>query len=96
MARIPPRHEATSCECQFSSGTGFQASGFLVESYRSLMEGTKFGPVIVPGDSISSSLCRLVAGEVDPSIQMPHGKEPITDQEIATIERWIAQGPKNN
>lgn len=83
-------------ECHLPGGKGFAASGFLVESYDSIMKGTKFGPVIVAGDALSSSLYRLVAGEVDPSIRMPHGKTPIPDEEIATIERWIAQGAKNN
>ncbi len=83
-------------ECHLNGGKGFVASGFLLESYDSLMKGTKFGPVIVPGDPLSSSLYRLVAGEVDKSIQMPHGKDPLSDQEIATIERWIEQGAKNN
>lgn len=83
-------------ECHLKGGKGQAASGFLVESYDSLMKGTKFGPVIVPGDSLSSSLYRLIAGEVDKSIRMPHGKDPISNQEIATIETWITQGAKNN
>ncbi|TCT22328.1 c-type cytochrome domain-containing protein [Thiobaca trueperi] len=83
-------------ECHLQGGKGFLASGFLVESYASVMKGTKFGPVIVPGDPLSSSLYRLVAGEVDKSIQMPHGKDPIPANQIATIENWIAQGAKNN
>lgn len=83
-------------ECHMKGGKGNVASGFLVESYASVMKGTKFGPVIVPGDPLSSSLYRLVAGEVDQSIRMPHGKDPIPQQEIATIEAWIAQGAKNN
>ncbi len=83
-------------ECHLKGGKGNVASGFLVESYDSLMKGTKFGPVIVAGDPLSSSLYRLVAGEVDKSIQMPHGKAPISTKEISTIERWIEQGAKNN
>ena len=83
-------------ECHMKGGKGNVASGFLVESYESVMKGTKFGPVIVPGDPLSSSLYRLVAGEVDKSIRMPHGKDPIPQQEITTIETWITQGAKNN
>lgn len=83
-------------ECHMKGGKGNVASGFLVESYESVMKGTKFGPVIVPGDPLSSSLYRLVAGEVDKSIRMPHGKNPIPQKEIVTIETWIAQGAKNN
>ncbi|MBK1720936.1 c-type cytochrome domain-containing protein [Thiocystis violacea] len=93
---VKPILQKHCVECHLNGGAGFEASGFLIESYDSLMKGTKFGPVIVPGDSISSSLYRLVAGEVDPSIRMPHGKDPISKQEIATIETWIAQGAKNN
>jgi hypothetical protein len=93
---VKPILKNRCAECHMPGGAGFKTSGFLIESYDSLMKGTKFGPVIVPGDSVSSSLFRLVAGEVDPSIRMPHKKEPITEQEIATIEGWIAQGAKNN
>ena len=59
------------------------------------MKGTKYGPVVVAGDPLSSSLYRLVAGKVDPSIQMPHGKEALAPEEIVTIERWIEQGAKD-
>ena len=83
-------------ECHLSGGLGHQKSGFLVESYDSLMKGTKFGPVVVPGDALSSSLYRLVAGEVDASIRMPHGKDPLPAAEIAVVENWITQGAKNN
>jgi hypothetical protein len=52
--------------------------------------------VVVAGDPLSSSLYRLVAGKVDPSIRMPHGKESLSQEEIATIEQWIEQGANNN
>lgn len=93
---IKPIIDKHCVECHLNGGQGHVASGFLVESYDSLMKGTKFGPVVVASEPLSSSLYRLVAGEVDPSIQMPHGKDPISDEEIGTIERWIAQGAKNN
>ena len=83
-------------ECHLAQGEGVQKSGFQVDSYESVMKGTKLGPVVVAGDSASSSLYRLVAGKVHKSIQMPHGKNPLTAAEIATIEHWIDQGAKNN
>jgi len=83
-------------ECHVDNGAGIEASGFKTESYETLMQGTKFGPVIVPGDSLSSSLYLLVSGKVDKSIQMPHGREPLSKEETAAIERWINQGAKNN
>jgi hypothetical protein len=83
-------------ECHLPGGAGVEASGFITESYESLMKGTKFGPVVVAGDPLSSSFYRLIAGKVDPSIRMPHGKEALSEKEIATVENWITQGAKNN
>ena len=83
-------------ECHVPGGDGAVKSGFVVESYASIMKGTKFGPVVVAGDPLSSSLYRLVSGKVDPSIQMPHGKKAMSPEEITTIERWIEQGAKDN
>ena len=75
---------------------GVEASGFRTSTYASVMKGTKYGPVIVPGHALSSNLYRLVAGKVDASIQMPHKKAPIPAEEIALIENWIEQGAKDN
>jgi len=83
-------------ECHLPGGDGDEASGFLVDSYSSVMNGTALGPVVVPGDPLSSSLYRLIAGKVDKSIQMPHTKEPMSEQEIAVVETWIEQGAQDN
>jgi cytochrome c553 len=93
---VKPILEQNCVECHVNNGKGTVASGFVVDSYESLMKGTKFGPVVVAGDPLSSSLYRLVSGEVDKSIQMPHNKEPLSADKIAKIEQWIAQGAKNN
>lgn len=93
---IKPIFDQHCIECHLNGGQGHQASDFIVDSYESVMKGTKFGPVVVAGDPLSSSLYRLVAGEVDESIRMPHQKDPISDAKIAKIERWISQGARNN
>jgi len=67
-----------------------------VDSYEHVMRGTKYGPVIVPGSSTSSTLYRLIAGETDPSIRMPHGRAPLPESEVELIAAWIDQGAKNN
>ncbi len=71
---------------------GAEKSGFAVDTYESVMKGTKLGPVVVPGSAESSTLYRLVAGKADPSIMMPHGKQPLTNKEISTIKQWIDAG----
>ena len=95
-SEVKPLIDKYCLECHVPGGDGATASGFVVDSYEAVMKGTKYGPVIVAGDSLSSTFYRLVAGKVDPSIRMPHGKEALTEQEIATIERWILEGAKNN
>jgi hypothetical protein len=93
---VKPLIDKYCSECHTQGGAGAEASGFVTENYDSIMKGTKFGPVVVAGDPLSSSLYRLVAGKVDPSIRMPHGKEALAPEEILRIEHWIEQGAKNN
>ena len=84
-------------ECHLPGGQGEQASGLNMSSYESLMKGTKFGPVIKAGDSLSSTLAILVEGRADPSIKMPHGnRQGLSIEEIKTLRSWIDQGAKNN
>jgi hypothetical protein len=93
---VKPLIDKYCTECHVPGGDGAIASGFVTETYASVMKGTKYGPVVVAGHPLSSSLYRLVAGKVDPSIQMPHGKEALSPEEITAIEQWIEQGAKDN
>jgi cytochrome c553 len=95
QANIKPIMEANCVSCHVPGSNGYEMSGLLLDSYESLMKGTKFGPVIVPGSSVSSTLYRLVAGQADPSIRMPHGEAEMSDEDVATIAAWIDQGAKN-
>jgi hypothetical protein len=93
---VKPLIDKYCTECHLPGGAGVEASGFVTENYESLMKGTKFGPVVVAGDPLSSSFYRLISGKVDPSIRMPHGKEALSEAEVAIVENWIAQGAQNN
>jgi hypothetical protein len=95
-ADVKPVLDRYCAECHLEGGKGSQESGFRVDSHELVMKGTRYGPVIVPGDAISSSLYRLVVGKVDPSIRMPHGKEKLSEKEIEAVKSWIAQGAKND
>jgi hypothetical protein len=89
---------AANCQsCHELGGAGHAASGFSMASYDDLMKGTKFGPMVIPGDAEGSNLIVLMEGRADPSIAMPHGDtEPVSKAEIGTIRRWIDQGANNN
>ena len=95
-ADVRPILDKYCAECHMPDMEGAQKSGFQIDSYASIMKGTKFGPVIVPGAAESSTLYILVSGKADPKINMPHGKESLTAAEIETIRGWIDQGALDN
>lgn len=83
-------------ECHIKGEEGHEKSGLSMESYADLMKGTKFGPVIVAGDSLSSTLSRLIGHKADKAINMPHDKNRIPLDKIKLFDSWIDQGAKNN
>ncbi len=102
---VNPILQENCLSCHDGQGEGIEASGFSVRSYDDLMKGTKFGKVVVPGDSLSSSLYRLIDHQADPKIQMPphHDEALATGQksalsgaQIKTIKAWIDQAANNN
>jgi uncharacterized membrane protein len=94
---VAPILAANCASCHVPGQSGYIASGFDLVSHDSLMKGTKFGQVVIPGDPLTSVLVMLIEGRADPSLRMPHGGEkPLTADEIKTIRRWVKQGAKNN
>jgi len=88
--------------CHAVGSPGCVVSGLSLATYDSLMKGTKFGPMIIPGNSADSNLLRLVKHQADPSIAMPRSQTPgkpsewLRPDQISLIETWINQGAKNN
>jgi hypothetical protein len=93
---VQPILQQYCTECHKPGGEGTAKSGLDMSSYEALMKGTKFGPVVKPGDSLSSALNMLVEGRADPSIKMPHGRESLPADKIAILKNWVQQGAKNN
>ena len=88
---------AKNCaECHSPGGQGFVASGLDTTSYQALMKGGKFGPLVKPGDALTSALNILVEGRAHSSIRMPHGREKLPDKDIDTLKAWVNEGAKNN
>ncbi len=84
-------------ECHIAfEGEGYLETGLTMASYEDLMQGDFYGPVIIPGDSRHSVLNMLVEGRADPSIRMPHGRDPLTPEDIEILRLWVDQGAKNN
>jgi hypothetical protein len=93
---VQPILSKNCAECHAPGKEGFVASGLDLTSYQALMKGGKFGPLVKPGDALSSSLNMLVEGRAHPSIRMPHGKEKLADKDIETLKVWVNEGAKNN
>ncbi len=78
-------------------GKGYLKTRLNMQSYETLMQGTLYGPVIVPGDSRRSIFNMLVEGRADPSMRMPHGRaEPLTPAQTRVLQLWVDQGARNN
>jgi mono/diheme cytochrome c family protein len=82
--------------CHMPGGEGSAKSGFEVSSYETVMKGTKFGQVIIPGKPDESSLMRLLDWRVSAEIQMPHGKKQLSICDRDLIRTWIFKGAKDN
>ena len=78
-------------------GEGYRRSGLDLKSYETLMEGSIYGPAIVPGNSRKSHVNMLVEGRAgNLSSEMKIRHTPITDHEINTLHLWVEQGARNN
>lgn len=94
---IQPLFKDYCVSCHAPGGKGYEKSGLDLRSYQSLMTGTRFGPVIKPGDSTGSTLVRLIEGGAHPTINMPFGiKGSLSKEKTALIRQWVEQGAKDN
>lgn len=91
--------------CHNRTGEGLRSSGFSVATYDDIMKGMTLGPVIIPGSSESSNLYRVIAAMTAPEIRMPpshpdslaEGRgQPLSEEQIGIIKRWIDEGAKDN
>jgi hypothetical protein len=83
--------------CHQPGGQGYEKNSLDMRTYKSLMKGTKFGPVIKPGDGFTSVLIMAVEGRVHPSIKMPFGMQGgLGKDKIAVLKKWVEQGAKDN
>jgi mono/diheme cytochrome c family protein len=94
---VRPILEQNCASCHVPGQAGYVVSGFELRDYDSLMKGTQYGPVVLPGDPLTSTLVMLIEGRADPALNMPHGDaKPLSPTEIQTIRAWVEQGAKNN
>ncbi len=67
------------------------SAGLKVTSHADLTAGGDSGPAIVPGDAGKSLLIQAVGRKSDDVAAMPP-KEPLTDDQVRDLTRWINDG----
>ncbi|MGI9550864.1 MAG: c-type cytochrome domain-containing protein [Aurantibacter sp.] len=83
--------------CTGCHNTDKKKGGLLLTTYANMMKGGEDGEVVVPGDIEASELFRRITLPEEHDDFMPsEGKRPLTDQEVAIIEWWIASGALPN
>ncbi|HZZ78235.1 MAG TPA: PSD1 and planctomycete cytochrome C domain-containing protein, partial [Gemmataceae bacterium] len=87
--QVRPLLKAHCFECH--GDTAKPKGGLDVRLARLLIAGGKTGAAVVPGKAHASLLIERVRSQ-----EMPPGKRKLTKDEIALLERWIAQGSKTD
>ena len=82
--------------CHQPGGEGQAKSGLDLTSYAGVMKGTKFGPMVIPGDPESSNLMLLLDWRASPELRMPHGMKQLNSCDRNDIRAWIREGAKDN
>lgn len=93
---VRPILDSRCVACHHVGGEGQVKSGLDLSSYEGLMKGTKHGPIVVPGDPLTSNLNVLIEGRASPELRMPHGQRPLLRCQTLIIRDWVKQGAKNN
>jgi hypothetical protein len=93
---VLPILKANCFECHTPGGIGYEKSKLDMSTYDTLMKGTQFGPVVKPGDGLTSVLVMLIENRADSSIHMPYQRNLMSQSNIDTIKTWVTQGAKNN
>ena len=77
--------------CQQCHGAGRAEAGLSLATHATLMTGSSYGPVVIPGSADTSRLVEVIV-----SGDMPPGGRKLTDSEIQTVSDWIDAGAPDN
>lgn len=95
---VQPILEDYCVNCHKPGGKGYVKSSLDLTSYEGTMKGTKFGPVVIPGNSEASTFTKLLTG-TNHGLKMPmglNGSGTLDRQYILVMRKWVNQGAKNN
>lgn len=92
-ARIQPIFIAHCINCH---GAAKHKANLRLDSYGALIQGGKHGPVIQTGNVQNSDLFRRITLPTSHDDFMPKGKQPLSADQVKTIELWITSGASNS
>jgi len=79
-----------AARCYSCHGPDVQQNGLRLDSLASILKGSDYGKVIVPGHSSDSRIVRRLMAQERP--QMPYGGPPLSNDQITVIRKWIDTG----
>jgi len=89
---LKPIFEKNCFSCHKSGA--IDKSGLILESPDSILVGGRLnGPAVIPRMGSKSPLILYLRGDKKP--QMPLGKTPLSEEQVALIEKWIDQFPED-
>jgi YVTN family beta-propeller protein len=71
-----------------------RANGLDLTSWESLIRGSDYGAVIISGHAEHSHLVEHLEGEAEP--RMPLNRQPLPEEQIEFIARWVEEGARND
>lgn len=83
--------------CQGCHQPAKAEGGYVMTSHKDLLQKTDHElPGIVPGQPDKSVVVTMIKPHDGKRPEMPRGKDPLTDREVKMIERWIAEGARDD
>ncbi len=86
---VQPIFDAYCVRCH---GETMAENGLRLDSYANVMQGTRGGSVVSPGQAGGSTLVWVVQGLAAPELRMPHSERPLSPNRIQNIVLWINAG----
>ena len=81
--------------CVQCHGPVKQENGLRLDTGAAAVRGGDTGAAVVPGKVEESLLLRVVRGKSDSVSKMPPKGPSLTDEQISSLERWVAGGAKS-
>jgi len=88
-ADVKPIFDAKCVGCH---GSNKPKEDLSLNTYAAVIKGGEHGAVVVPGDPAGSKLVHAIDGTDTP--RMPFKQDPLSQEEIDKISKWIEDGAK--